>query len=61
MADASHYTTLNVGVSSSAETIRKAYTALAKRYHPDVGGDPFRWATIQSAFNTLMDPETRAE
>lgn len=61
MEEATHYATLNVATSSGAAAIRDAYTTLAKRYHPDVGGDPFRWANIQSAYNILMDPESRAE
>ncbi|HVT10655.1 MAG TPA: DnaJ domain-containing protein [Fimbriimonadaceae bacterium] len=60
----SFYEVLGVGPSAGSETIRKAYRRLASKHHPDVSSDPDaheNMARINEAFNTLVDPEKRAE
>lgn len=37
----------------------QAYRALAKRHHPDKGGDPAVFARVQAAFEVLGDPKKR--
>lgn len=63
--DVDHYLVLGVPRTADAATIRAAYVALAKRYHPDVAaGNPelaaFNFRQITDAYQTLSDPEARA-
>jgi curved DNA-binding protein CbpA len=37
----------------------QAYRLLAKRHHPDKGGDPAAFARLQAAFEVLSDPRKR--
>ena len=37
----------------------QAYRLLAKRLHPDKGGDPAAFARLQAAFEVLSDPRKR--
>lgn len=43
------YVVLNVDAGATPEEIKKAFTALAKRHHPDVGGDAATFAEITAA------------
>ena len=62
-----HYRILGVAPSSDQEAIRRAYRALAKRYHPDaVPADHREWAReqmarINDAYQVLGDPGRRAQ
>ncbi|MBP6769379.1 MAG: J domain-containing protein, partial [Reyranella sp.] len=63
--DVDHYLVLGVPRTADAATIRAAYVALAKRYHPDVAtGNPelaaFNFRQITDAYQTLSDPDARA-
>src|SRR4051812_16164803 len=69
-AVATHYEVLGVDPGADTETIRKAYVMVAKATHPDrrQADDPERAARAaihirlaNSAWNTLRDPERRAE
>ncbi len=53
------YETLQVDRRADAEVIQAAYRALARRHHPDVGGDPRRMAAINEAWATLGNPAVR--
>lgn len=57
MAD--HYRALGIESSATAHEILAAYRAKAARQHPDVGGNPFDWAEIQRAYDTLIDEGSR--
>lgn len=63
MAD--FYRVLGVKKDASAEEIKKAYRALAKKYHPDAtGGDKGaekKFIEINEAYDTLSDPQKRRE
>lgn len=59
MADA--YTTLGVNRNATADEIKKAYKKLASKHHPDRGGDTARFQEIQSAYDTLSDPQKRQQ
>ncbi len=54
------YAVLGVTPDADPETIRNAYRELARRYHPDAGGDARYMAAINKAWGELRDPERRA-
>lgn len=54
-----YYDELGVGRAAAPVEIRRAYVALARRHHPDAGGDPARMRSLNAAFATLADPERR--
>lgn len=58
MAD--HYEVLQVAPSAEPEVIRAAFRALARKYHPDFGGDPRRMMELNEAWNVLGDRQRRA-
>jgi hypothetical protein len=45
---------LHVDQNASNDTIRHAYLNLAKKYHPDWGGDPIMFDMVQKAYNLAM-------
>jgi len=58
------YATLGVARTASQDDIRKAYRALAKKYHPDRNADDKsaeeKFKAIGAAHALLSDPQTRA-
>jgi len=54
------YETLGVTREASADEIKRAYRRLASQHHPDKGGDTRRFQEIQTAYDTLSDPQKRA-
>jgi molecular chaperone DnaJ len=60
-----YYKALGVASDASAKEIKKAYRALASRYHPDKNkGDPkseARFKEISSAYDVVGDEEKRKE
>ncbi|HYX10690.1 MAG TPA: J domain-containing protein [Candidatus Acidoferrum sp.] len=53
------YEVLQVHPSADAEVIRAAYRVLARRHHPDLGGDGSMMKAINEAWATLRDPILR--
>jgi len=58
---ANAYETLGVPKGASEAEIKKAYRKLAGQHHPDKGGDTAKFQEIQSAYETLSDPQKRAQ
>jgi len=56
----SHYQTLGVEKNATADDIKRAYRKLASKHHPDRGGDTKTFQEIQTAYDTLSDPNKRA-
>jgi curved DNA-binding protein CbpA len=54
------YEILQVHRKAEPEVIRAAYRALARKYHPDFGGEPARMAAISEAFAILGDTDRRS-
>jgi curved DNA-binding protein CbpA len=54
------YAVLGVSPDSDPDTIRNAFRRLARRYHPDTGGDAHYMSAINKAWAELGDPELRA-
>ena len=54
------YSILQVDRTAEPEVIRAAHRALARKHHPDLGGDPRRMAAINLAWSVLGDADRRA-
>lgn len=59
MAD--YYSILGVNKNATQDEIKKAYRKLAAQHHPDRGGDTAKFQEISAAYDTLGDPEKRAQ
>jgi len=56
-----HYTTLGVDRGANQEQIKSAYRKMAAKHHPDRGGDTAAFQDVQAAYETLSDPNKRAQ
>lgn len=56
-----YYSTLGVGRDASADEIKQAYRRLAREHHPDRGGNTAKFQELQAAYDTLSNPQKRAE
>jgi len=54
-----HYAVLQVHRRAEPEVIRAAYRALARKHHPDFGGEQVRMVAINEAWRVLSDGELR--
>ena len=55
------YQILGVDKNASADDIKSAYRKLAKKHHPDLGGDQEKFKEISEAYETLSDPNKKAQ
>ena len=55
-----YYDALGVSKTASQDDIKRAYRRMASQHHPDKGGDTQRFQEIQTAYDTLSDPQRRA-
>jgi DnaJ-class molecular chaperone len=56
-----HYQTLGIAKNANPDEIKKAYRKLASQHHPDKGGDTATFQKIQTAYDTLSNPEKRQQ
>jgi len=56
-----YYSRLGVNKAASQEDIKKAYKKLAMQHHPDRGGDANVFQQVNEAYETLKNPEKRAQ
>ena len=61
MAKGNYYDILGVKKSASADEIKKAFRRLARKHHPDAGGDEEKFKEINEAYEVLSDTEKRAQ
>ena len=54
------YKQLGLKKNATRTEIKSAYRLLAKRYHPDTGGDNEKFLALQLAWETLNDPQKKA-
>ena len=54
-----YYKTLGVPRDADADTIKKAFRKLARKYHPDAGGDETKFKEINEAYEVLSDDKKR--
>ena len=54
-----HYDVLGVAVDASRAEIHRAYLGLARRHHPDAGGDPDAMRRVNEAWGVLADAGRR--
>jgi molecular chaperone DnaJ len=57
-----YYESLGIGKQASKDEIKKAFRALAHKYHPDKqGGDAEKFKEINEAYSVLSDDSKRAQ
>ena len=58
-ASPDYYKTLGVPRTASADEIKKAFRKLARKHHPDAGGDEAKFKEINEAYEVLSDDKKR--
>lgn len=56
-----YYKILGVARNATKEEIKKAYRALAHKFHPDKGGNEAQFKEINEAYHALSDEKKRAQ
>jgi len=56
-----YYKILGVTKEADADEIKAAFRPLAKKYHPDIGGDEEKFKEINEAYSVLSNPQKRQE
>lgn len=58
---ANYYDILGVKKGASADEVKKAFRRLARKHHPDAGGDEEKFKEINEAYEVLSDDEKRRQ
>jgi molecular chaperone DnaJ len=61
MAKRDYYEVLGIPKNASADEVKKAFRRLARKHHPDAGGDEERFKEINEAYDVLSDKEKREQ
>ncbi len=56
-----YYKTLGVEKNASPDELKKAFRALAHKYHPDKGGDQEKFKEVNEAYQILGDAQKRQQ
>ncbi len=56
-----YYELLGVKKDATADEIKKAFRKLARKHHPDAGGDEEKFKQINEAYEVLSDSEKRTQ
>jgi molecular chaperone DnaJ len=56
-----YYDVLGIKKDASADEVKKAFRRLARKHHPDAGGDEEKFKQINEAYEVLSDTEKRAQ
>tara|TARA_Y100000589_G_scaffold264895_1_gene255696 strand:+ start:1173 stop:1847 length:675 start_codon:yes stop_codon:yes gene_type:complete len=55
-----YYKELGLNINATNLEIKSAYRSLAKKYHPDTGGNNEKFLALQLAWETLNDPQKKS-
>lgn len=58
---ANYYDILGVKKTATADEIKKAFRKLARKHHPDAGGDEEKFKEINEAYEVLSDDDKRKQ
>lgn len=61
MAGKDYYDILGIKKDASADEVKKAFRRLARKHHPDAGGDEEKFKEINEAYEVLSDAEKRKQ
>jgi curved DNA-binding protein len=61
VAEKNYYQIMGVKEDASTDEIKKAFKKLARKHHPDAGGDEARFKEISEAYEVISDKDKRAE